>query len=92
MAFHLTNERLGGLLRSLGFEPRELVKDAFRRWEHPDSGCILLLPANKTQEAPRPADLVGMKAHLELQGHLDAEAFEFFVTEGKLPVGQSDSN
>lgn len=58
----------------------------YRRWRHPESGCELLLPANKAQESPRPADLVGIKAQLDLQGHLDENAFELFVADGNLPV------
>lgn len=86
MAFKPTNEHLTGLLKNLGFEPGDLVKNNCHRWRHPESGCELLLPANKTHESCRPADLVGIKAQLDLQGHLDEDAFELFVAEGKLPA------
>lgn len=85
MAFRLTNAHLGELLTALGFESGDLVKNNHRSWRHPDSGCTLLLPVNKTHDAPRPADLVGLKAQLDYQGHLDARTFELFVTEGRLP-------
>jgi hypothetical protein len=39
------------------------------------------------QQPPRPADLVGIKAQLDLQGHLDQEAFDLFVAQGTLPAG-----
>lgn len=90
MAFRLTNETLAGLLKTIGFERGDLVKNNYRRWRHPDSGCELLLPANKSHEPPRPADLIGIKAQLDLQGHLDEDAFELFVAEGKLPVMSND--
>lgn len=83
---HLTNEKLVGLLEDLGFEPAGLVKENHRGWRHPESGCLLLLPANKTQEAPRPADLVGIKAQLAFQNHLDEGSFDFFIREGRLPA------
>lgn len=92
MAFRLTNESLTGLLKTLGFEPGELVKENYRGWRHPDSRCELLLPANKTHESPRPADLVGIKAQLDLQGHLDEDAFELFVADGKLPVVSAEND
>jgi hypothetical protein len=92
MAFRLTNENLTGLLKTLGFAPGDQVKNNYRRWRHPDSGCELLLPANKTQESPRPADLVGIKAQLDLQGHMDEDAFALFVAEGKVPVVSADND
>ena len=90
MALQLTNEKLIRLVKQLGFESGDLVKDNFRRWRHPDSGCELLLPTNKAQEAPRPADLVGTRAQLAFQGHLDEGAFDLFITEGKLPAASAD--
>lgn len=90
MALQLTNEKLIGLVKQLGFDSGDLVKDNFRRWRHPESGCELLLPANKSQGAPRPADLVGIGAQLAFQGHLDEDAFDLFITEGKLPAASAD--
>ena len=92
MAFRLTNEGLSRLLKTFGFEPGDLVKSNNRRWRHPDSGCELLLPANKTHESPRPADLVGIRAHLDMQGHLDEDAFGLFVAEGKLPAASAEND
>ncbi len=92
MAHRLTNKKLNQLLLDLGFEQGEIAEKNHRVWRHPASGCILLLPGNKTLETPRPADLVGIKAQLDLHGHLDKEAFEFFVTEGKLPVRSSNQS
>lgn len=86
MPFRLTNESLTALLKTLGFEPCDLAKNNYRHWRHPGSGCDLLLPANKTHESPRPADLVGIRAQLDLQGHLDEDAFDVFVSLGKRQV------
>ncbi|HUE72321.1 MAG TPA: hypothetical protein VMP01_15660, partial [Pirellulaceae bacterium] len=61
-----------------------------RKWRHPQSGCTLLLPANKLDDAPRPADIVGVRAQLDLQGHLDEAAFDGFVASGKLPAAAHD--
>jgi hypothetical protein len=92
MAFQLTNQKLVELLTNLEFEPGDLVKNNYRRWRHSDTGCELLLPANKTHESPRPADLVGIKAQLDLRGHLDEDAFNLFVAEGKLPAASAGSD
>ena len=85
MAGRLTNKMLNQLLSDLGFQVGELTSRNHRVWQHPESGCTLLLPDNKSLQAPRPADLVAFKAHLSLQGHLDEEDFDFFIAEGKLP-------
>jgi hypothetical protein len=84
MSHSLTNERLNGLLLSLGFEAKA-ASTSHHRWEHPQSGCVFHLPANKLQEAPRPADLLGVKAQLDLQGHLAASEFDEFAREGRMP-------
>ena len=86
MAFSLTNDHLNKLLRSLGFEPGEMTAKSHRHWRHPQSGCSLQLPANKLDHPPRPADLVGIQVQLDLQGHLDAAAFELFMSDGRLPT------
>jgi hypothetical protein len=86
MARRLTNQLLGQLLLELGFEPGGTTEKNHRVWRHPESVCRLLLPANKANEPARPADIVGVKAHLDLQGHLDEATFEIFAAEGKLPV------
>jgi len=82
----ITNKMLNQLLGELGFERREVSNKNHQIWTHPESGCTLRLPVNKLREVPRPADLIGVKAHLNLQGHLDEEAFDYFVAEGKLPA------
>lgn len=41
----------------------------------------------KSEGPPHPvADLVGIKAQLDQQGHLSEEAFDHFVAEGKLRI------
>ena len=80
MAPRLTNQALGQLLLDLGFQQRDVTGTNHRVWGHPESGCTLVLPANKTQEVPRPVDVVGIKAQLALHGHLDEEAFDLVAT------------
>jgi hypothetical protein len=82
----ITNEMLAQFLSSVGFEAGEPAARNHRSWRHAQSGCVLLLPANKKKERPRPADLVGIKAQLDLHGHIDEGAFEQFIATGKLPV------
>ncbi len=82
----LTNQMLGQLLRDLGFESGDVTEKNHVVWRHPQSGCTLLLPANKALQSVRPADVVGIKAQLDQQGHLEEAAFEVFVAEGELPV------
>jgi len=81
-----TNQKLSELLLSLGYESHRATQPNFRLWRHPASGCVFVLPANKSLEAARPADIVGIKAQLSLQGHMDEEAFEMFAAEGRLPA------
>ncbi len=85
MARRFTNQDLQRLLIELGFQAADIEQNQ-RRWRHPQSGCVLLLPANKLDETLRPADLVGVRAHLDLQGHLDESTFDDFVASGKLPA------
>ena len=82
----LTNKTLRQLLIDLGFEQGKVTDKKHRVFRHPQSGCMLLVPNNKSSEVPRPADLIGVKTHLAYQGHLDEEAFEHFVEHGELPA------
>jgi hypothetical protein len=41
-------------------------------------------------EAPRPADIVGLRDQLALQGHLDEGSFDYFALEGRLPAASSE--
>ncbi len=70
----------------LGFERGDVTAKEHRVFRHPESGCTLFLPENRLSERPRPADLVGIRADLAYQGHLDEETFDRFVEEGKLPA------
>lgn len=81
----ITNETLSRLLSDLGFEPRQMTEKNRRVWSHGESGCTVLLPANRSHEAARPADIVGLRAQLDLHGHIDEEVFDSFLAEGKLP-------
>jgi hypothetical protein len=90
MAETLTNQRLQDLLRWLGFQPGDPTERGARAWRHPRSGCVLILPANKLTERPRPADLIGIEGQLASQGHLDAAEFERFVATGNLPAGAGE--
>ena len=82
----LTNKTLSGLLAKLGFEPGNVTAKNNRVWEHPESDCTLFLPNNKVNEPPRPGDVVGVRTQLDMHGHLDEQAFDAFVAEGKLPA------
>ena len=81
-----TNEQLRELLVGLGFTPGRRTNKNHRVFRHSASGCVFLLPDNKSPDAARPADLVGLKAHLAYQGLLDEEAFDHFVQQGELPA------
>ena len=82
----LTNKSLTELLEKLGFKAGKVTDKNNLIWEHPESGCILALPTNKVDEAPRPADIVGVRTQLDLQGHLDEQLFDFYVANGTLPA------
>ena len=89
MVHALTNKALTQILLKLGFERGHVTEMHQQVWRHPESACTLFLPANKATEAPRPADLVGLKAQLDLHGHLDEEGFDLFAAEGRLPARSS---
>jgi hypothetical protein len=89
MVANFTNNKLNQLLTELGFKPGEPVTRNRRPWRHPESGCQLSLPINKLDETPRAADVVGIRAQLSLQGHLDEDDFDYFAIEGKLPTRSS---
>jgi hypothetical protein len=74
------------LLTDLGFEQGDVTAKMYRVFRHPQSGCKLLLPENKSFEAPRPADLLGIRSQLVYQGHLDEGAFDRFARKGRLPA------
>lgn len=82
----LTNQMLIELLETLGFKRGNVTAKNNRVWEHPESGCTLFLPNNKVKEAPRPGDVVGLRTQLDMHGHLDEQAFDGFVAEGKIPA------
>ena len=82
----LTNKMLAELLAKLGFKPGKVTAKNNRVWEHPDSPCTLFLPNNKVDEAPRPGDVVGMRAQLDMHGHLDEQAFDAFLAGSELPA------
>lgn len=90
MFTRLTNANLVQLLSQLGFKPGEANIRNRRSWQHPESGCQLSLPIDKTDEAPRPADVVGIRAQLAMQGHLEEDEFDFFAAEGELPPAAPD--
>ena len=81
----LTYKLLNQLLANLGFQRGDVTERNHRVWRHPVSGCTLVLPDNKSLETPRPADLVGIQAQLDQQGHMDEDAFHRFASSGKLP-------
>jgi hypothetical protein len=82
----LTNKAIRELLVNLGFEPGELAENNHRVFRHSASGSVLLVPDNKSSEAPRPVDLVGIRTHLAYQGHLNEREFDRFVEQATLPV------
>ena len=86
----LTNKKLGELLAMLGFTPRSVTAKNNVVWEHPESEVTLILPANKVDEPPRPGDVVGVRTQLDIHGHLDEHAFDFFVEQGKLATTSSE--
>lgn len=85
MAERITNKMLNTLLASLGFE-QELTEKNNCLWRHPDAGTTIVLPVNKTLEPALQADLISIRARLDYDGHLKAEAFDSFVTEGRIPA------
>ncbi len=89
MPHQLTNRLLSQLLSDLGFQQGEVSKKNHRTWRHAESGCVLFLPANRIEEAPWPADIVGIRAQLGLHGHLDEDSFDYFAAEGRLPESAS---
>lgn len=86
----LTNRMLTELLGKLGFQRHNVTAKNNRVWEHPESGCTLLLPNNKSDESPRPGDVVGLRTQLDMHGHLEEQAFDVFVRDGTIPAHAAD--
>jgi len=86
MAGRLTNEKLRQLLLDLGFVRDQLVKNNHRVLRHPVSGCVIVLPDNRDDDAARAADVAAVRDHLAHQGHLEELIFDRFMSEGKLPA------
>lgn len=86
MAEALTNAKLRDLLVKLGFKAKDLSEQKSRAFMHPESGCELVLPENKSADVARPVDIVSIRAHLAYQGHLEDEIFDYFVEHGELPA------
>ncbi len=86
MAHPLTNRVLRERLLVLGFRQGGVTEKNNRVYRHPHSDCLLLLPENRSDEPPRPADLVGIQADLADFGHVRKDAFEHFMLLGKLPA------
>jgi hypothetical protein len=86
MATHMTNKSINQLLSDLGFQPGGVGEKNHRTWRHAESACVLILPANRVDEAARQADIIGVRSQLALQGHLDEESFDYFAVEGRLPA------
>lgn len=82
----MTNQSLKDLLAHLGFEKSEGMVKYHRAWRHPETGTLLLLPANKINEPPLSAVLLSVRTHLDANGHLEGAAFDEFVRTGHLPV------
>jgi hypothetical protein len=90
VAQQITNKHLSQLLVNLGFERGEVTEKHRVVWRHARAGTVVLLPANKLQETPLPADIVSLRTHLHHQGHLAESEFDQWMREGTLPVGARD--
>jgi len=86
MASGPTNQTLRNLLMSLGFESKGLAENKHRVFRHPQSECVAVLPDNRDADRARQADVLGLRDHLAQTGHLEAEAFDRYLREGKLPA------
>jgi len=72
------------LLGELGFEPRNSAEPKCLVFEHPIAKTRLLLPSNRDDEDARLADVVSIRTHLLYRGHVDEDAFEYFIEHGHL--------
>jgi hypothetical protein len=86
MGTRLTNGALRELLLNLGFEAGGITEKNNQVFRHPSSDCVLLLPSNKLDEPPRPADIAGIKAELADYGLLAADLFDRYEKSGRLPA------
>lgn len=81
-----TNAKIRRLLFKLGFAQADLVANNHRVFRHPESGAVIVFPDNRDDEAARPADIASIRDHLALHGHLEANIFDRYVADGKLPA------
>lgn len=90
MESKVTNKQLTDLLRELGFEHVATTDKRLKAvWRHPQAKTEILLPANKTREAAKLADILSVRTRLDYAGHLGADDFDEFAETGALPVHPS---
>ena len=86
MTDKLTNQELRQLLLDLGFVRETMVKNHSRVFRHPESKCVIVVPANRNDDAARIADVLGVKDQLAQHGHLEEAVFDQYLTDRKLPA------
>ncbi len=84
MKTSVTNQQLRSLLNDLGFDSKASEEPKCLSFEHHGSKAKVLLPSNKDDEPARSADVLSVKTHLLLRGHLDEAAFDMFLNHGVL--------
>ena len=67
------------LLVKLGFS--ETRKDAYWRFEHPESGAVLLFRPYSLDENVNMADLLGTRTQLDWRGLIPASTFDDSLTK-----------
>ncbi len=81
----VTNKQIRQLLFDLGFHSRPSVHHKkCLVLEHPDSQAVLMLPANRDDQAAREPDVISLRTHLQHRGHLDDQQFDRFLEHGVL--------
>jgi hypothetical protein len=71
--------QLRRLLLDLQF--RETRTDAYRRFEHPESGTVFLFRPYASDDDVTMQDLASTRTHLDWRGLLSANAFDDFLTK-----------
>ena len=82
----INNEELRQLLVDLGFVAGQTARNNYRVYQHPESQCEIVVPANRDKAPARQSEVLAVRDHLDCHGHLEAETFDRFLQDGKLPA------
>jgi len=80
----ITYKQFDELLRHLGFS-RERARSKWLRYEHPESGLVIVVAAKRPSELVRATDAVSARRHLVEKGVISANELDELLSRGSIP-------